>query len=149
MVSPFGDFGEIMKKLAFLVLGFCVWQSALSQTAIKTEYASGLFLNHTGTASIDTLYDFTRTSANGTKVASGVVVFLDKVTINTAVASDTIIIKEGSSAGAGRLIGTIILGATPVSGPVTVTYGVKIDSNYVWIQRKKTSDVTSIFRKGY
>lgn len=116
-----------MKKLIFLFCGFFIWQSALSQT--RTENVRNQIKNSTGTASTDSL-----------STTSGAVSYLVSVTVNTAIASDSIYVKQG----AGQ-IAKIIFGATP-PGPFTLFFNTRIDSSYVTIQRLKTSDVTATFR---
>jgi len=115
-----------MKKLLFLLLLPVI----VSAQAVR-------FTNLTGAAATDSL------STTGSAVGT-----IENVVINTSVASDTIIVAQVSSAGAtAKVIATFILGSTIHPAPVSIPFGFKVDSSYVTVQRKKTSDVTVFWRR--
>ena len=109
-----------MKKLLFLLLVPAVM---FGQRITYT--------NLTGAASTDSL----STTAN-------VVSWVESIIINTQIASDTVIVSDG-----GTVVATFIFGATPVAGPVAIPIHAQMDGGIVTVQRKKTSDVTVIWRR--
>ena len=115
-----------MKKILFLLL-----LPVLAYGQMRT------FTNFTGAASTDTV-----------NTSSSVVAWIESITINTSVASDTVILAQVSSAGAtAEVIATYILGSTAAAAPTSIPLAFQVDSAFVTVQRLKTSDVTLIYRR--
>lgn len=102
--------------------------TAFAQQSIRTEAASGLYLNKAA-AGTDTL-----TSA---KYVVGIV-------FNTIVASDTVELKNGTAS-----VAKIIFTSSPPVYPIYIPYGIRVDSATVTIVRAKATNLTVIYRIGY
>lgn len=133
------------RTLFFLILVALVCSVSFAQMGIRTENASFRFRNYTGTSSQDTLKDLSYYKAN---LDSAAIKYLGTVTVNSAVAADSIFVWEATNPTGTRYLGKIIIPATS-TGPVSLTFNCQIDSAYVIIKRYKTSDVTLTFRRGF
>jgi hypothetical protein len=117
--------------------------SVIAQAQYVSQYTDSR--NYTGTASQDTLKGVSTVKAN---TDSTKIVRLWQININTAVAADSIYVWEATNATGARYIGKYIIPATPAPAQASISFGPKglpIDSAYVIVSRKKTSDVTLIF----
>lgn len=115
-----------------------------SQASVRTEAASNRYKNYSAATTGDTL--FTKAAAvNGSAIPTantGVSGYIERLVVGTAVASDTLILKNG--------LGTVLQVILASSGqlPVSIEVGARLDTSLVYVQ-KKASNVSVIYRTGY
>ena len=127
-----------MKKIFFLLI-FCL-SISLSQTQIFTQDASNKYKNYTAATTGDTL--ITRAAKpSGSSIRHQLLgSYLVGISINTAVTSDTVIIKNGTG-----VVATIILGTVTNSLPMYVPMPTNLDTSLI-VVKKKTSDITVFYQ---
>jgi hypothetical protein len=119
-----------MKSFSILMLVLLLTAVVAAQPAVRTEATSNQYKSYIAATTGDTL------NRSGSTTYGAALVGL---VINTAVAQDTFIVKDGY-----RTIGTIIIGATAPAYPIYIPYNVHVDT-LAYVQ-KKTSNVTLIWR---
>jgi hypothetical protein len=128
---------------AFLLIAF-LCSIGFSQ---RTENASNLILNFTGTASQDTLKSLSSYKAN---LDSALVKYVVRVVVSAPVNRDSIFIWEATNPSGARYLAKIIIDSVALSPkPFFLELGCKIDSGFVIIRRYKQSNVSIIYRVGY
>jgi carotenoid cleavage dioxygenase-like enzyme len=124
-----------MKALMVLVLlAFLVSVGDAQAVATRTESASNKWYNTATAVALDTIFE--RSASTGT---GG---YLVGVAWNTNVASDTLILYDGT-----RAIATTILPAT-APAPFFQEFYCKVDSLLTY-KKVKTSNITVIYRTNY
>jgi hypothetical protein len=111
---------------------------------VATENTRDLWCSYTSTSSQDTLKPTGYYTATAKECK-----FVVAINVNTAVASDSIFVWEGTNVSGTKYLAKIIIPATPAPYQFSLPVNVAIDSNYVVIKRYKTSDVTLVWRKNF
>lgn len=121
---------RLLALVVILIVGFAMVNA---QTAVKTEAVSNLYKNYSAATAGDTLNTVKTTSEKQ---------YLVGIIISAPVASDTIIVKNGT--------GTVVNLIEPAAAPFVyyLPIGCHVDTSIVYIQ-KKTSNATLIYRKTY
>lgn len=129
------------RTILFIVwLIFLLWNTSYSQTAVRTESASGKYVYITAATDGDTIFTISTTEPSGTAIRNfGSRGYIVGVLIGEPVASDTIIVKNAAST-----VATIVQPASGIS-PQYYPLGVMMDSSCIVIQ-KKASKTTFIYR---
>jgi hypothetical protein len=117
-----------MKKILFVLMVLCLAGSVLAQVPQAGNYVKV----SSGTASTDSL-----------STINYRVKHLVTLIVTLPIATDTIIVKQGTTTMA------TILVPTTASNPFYIPLDCKIDSNIVTVQRKKTSHVVTVWRSNY
>ncbi len=128
-----------MKKLFIGILLLFCSMGLLAQSSVRTENASNKHKRYTLPTpgdSISLAYTY-----NGTTYYGGNFVGL---IFGQITASDTIIVMQGKD----TLYNTIVAGSQVLPSP-PILFNAHLDSAYLIFYKKKTSDVTLLYRKIY
>ena len=131
-----------MRVLTIILAVLLVSVIGYGQVAVKTEDVSNLQHHISAATTGDTLS--TTTTTRFDKVA-----YIERITWNTVVASDTLYLVQGTNVSGADTLAKVVFTASPPVLPFSVEYGFKIDSTYVYVIQKKASHVSIVYRKIY
>jgi hypothetical protein len=128
-----------MRKLIMLIAVIATFAvTAEAQTVTAVPYAVGTRTEATFNHAIN----LKTTAIDTTLTVTGK--YLVGILVGTNIASDSIIVKEGSAT-----LSTMVFGSTASNTPIWIPLNCAIDSASFSVFKAKASDITVIYRKNY